>query len=90
MVYNATITWFLIDGYGIQPAQVKLSGREIRVDCIDNSNFEAENWNGLEIEKGHFTLQNPNGGEATLHRFRNKTLFEGHCNENYSGGKGMW
>jgi len=90
MVYNATITWFLIDGYGTQPAQVKIAGKDIRVDCIENSEFEAEIWTGNENGAGHYTLRDSNGGEASLHRFKDASSLEGHCNENYSGGKGMW
>lgn len=90
MVYTATISWFLIDGIGTQPAHVKISGKEILVDCIENSNYEAETWTGTELEKGHYVLQSSDGGEATLHRFSTKTFLEGHCNENFSGGKCMW
>ncbi|KAF0125872.1 MAG: hypothetical protein FD189_1293 [Elusimicrobia bacterium] len=39
MVYNARVTWFLIDGLGSQPAQVKVLDDEIRVECLENSEF---------------------------------------------------
>lgn len=90
MIYNGKIEWFLIDGFGTQPCQVKICGKEIQVDCLDNDAYEPQTWTGTELEKGHYILRASDDGDATLHRFDGKAILEGYCHENISGGKSMW
>lgn len=90
MVYNTEIEWFLIDGFGKQPCQVKIVGKEIVVDCFNNGSYEEQTWTGTELGKGHYLLRTEDGGEASLHRFDGQLFLEGYCNENISGGQSMW
>lgn len=87
MVYNAEIEWFLPEPFTEPgPCQVKIAGKEIRVD-YDSPPWS---WTGEDLGHGHYVLSNKEGGKATLHRFGDDPYLEGHCHQNISGRRNMW
>ncbi|MGH2343040.1 hypothetical protein ACRC7T_16335 [Segnochrobactraceae bacterium EtOH-i3] len=69
------------------PCQVSISNGTIAVSYEDENGPVV--YEGAEIEPGHFKLTAPKvSGRATLHRFPNGTLLEGHWFED--GIRGMW
>lgn len=92
MVYNGTITWFTRNkkyNGKTQECQVKILGRDIRVECLPGD-FDEVIWEGTEEQEGHYKLTSEGGSMATLHRFGDDRFLEGHVNEREASGDWMW